>query len=422
MKKANLRYYVWNQSFYQGDAGFSPDTTNDQNLCLKQRNDSQGGREDNTQKLIIGYWPLANKIQQSIPNSHLPMNNNFLLSSCKFLYLRFGRAMNPPLIFCLFLMTMLIGPGLGCFAAEVRIGKSCVARFVGREEGIATITQRDSYTAQLSRFDLQVRLSTERNVTIDDWARFVAGEVEEWSAKDCERISLLLDSVRRRIAKLALPLPHEILLVATTGKEESNAAYCRGAAIALPQQIRAGTDTQLESLLIHELFHVISNQNPQLKASLYRLVGFELCEPLAIHPSLRDRRITNPDAPHIDCVIELVDGNRAFHAAPILYASTAQFDPKKLGLFGYLEFRLMVLEKVGDQWKPADKEGRAVVVDPKKSRSFQEKTGGNTSYIIHPEEILADNFVHMVLERPNLATPQIVIGLRKVLAGDEPTK
>jgi hypothetical protein len=46
---------------------------------------------------------------------------------------------------------------------------------------------------------------------------------------------------------------------------------------------------------------------------------------------------------------------------------------------------------------------------------FQEKIGRNTTYIIHPEEILADNFVHLVRQREKLATPRIVEELQKVL-------
>jgi hypothetical protein len=303
--------------------------------------------------------------------------------------------------------------------AEVRLGKSCVVKFATKAEGIAAITNRDAYTAQFSRFDLQVRLASDAEVTVDDWARFVAGEVEDWTDADVQRITVLLEKIRGKFARHALPLPHEIWFVATSGREESNAAYCRGTAVALPKQMRGQNDLQLETILIHELFHVISNQNPQLQKPLYRILGFTACEPIAIHPSLKDRRITNPDAPNINCVIELVDGNRAFFATPVLYASAPKYNSRdKKNLFGYMEFRLMVVVKKGDSWQAADEAGRAVVVDPKKSRSFHDQIGANTKYIIHPEEILADNFVYLIQERANLPHPKIVEQLQKVLAGN----
>ncbi len=46
---------------------------------------------------------------------------------------------------------------------------------------------------------------------------------------------------------------------------------------------------------------------------------------------------------------------------------------------------------------------------------FFEKIGKNTNYIIHPEEILADNFSFMVLQKRNLPSPVIVKKLKKIL-------
>ena len=44
-----------------------------------------------------------------------------------------------------------------------------------------------------------------------------------------------------------------------------------------------------------------------------------------------------------------------------------------------------------------------------------EQIGGNTNYIIHPDEILADNFVHLALEAEKLATPRIIEEMKKTL-------
>jgi hypothetical protein len=252
---------------------------------------------------------------------------------------------------------------------------------------------------------------------VEDWKQYVAKEVEPWNEADRKRLVKMLETLRKKFAKFSVPLPDEVLLVATTGKEESNAAFCRGRAVILPASLRRESDARLESVLIHELFHVSSNQHPEMRTELYRIVGFETCPPIEIHPSLQERRISNPDAPRIDCVMELPDGEQVFHVAPVIYASVAKFDPRSGGtMFRFLEFRLMVVQRVGDTWQAADRMGQALVIDPKTSRVFHEKIGANTKYIIHPEEILADNFVHMILENKNLANPQIVEQLQKVLA------
>ena len=40
-------------------------------------------------------------------------------------------------------------------------------------------------------------------------------------------------------------------------------------------------------------------------------------------------------------------------------------------------------------------------------QGFYEQVGRNTDYVIHPEEILADNFEYLLIGRPNLPSPDI---------------
>ena len=82
--------------------------------------------------------------------------------------------------------------------------------------------------------------------------------------------------------------------------------------------------------------------------------------------------------------------------APVLFARTP-FDPRrKVGLFGYLSFRLMEVEQVEGRWKAKLKDSKPIFHLPR-TPDFQRQIGRNTSYIIHPEEVLADNFALMLL-------------------------
>jgi hypothetical protein len=300
--------------------------------------------------------------------------------------------------------------------AELRLSDQCRVQFATAEQGIAAITADDRFTRNLSRFDLQARLRTSGDVTVAQWKKRVAAEVQAWDEQWRAKMTAAVEAVRQRLTKFALPLPDEVFLVHTSGKEEGNAAYCRGKHIIIPDVVLSRDSSKIESLLIHELFHVISNQHPELRADLYAIVGFQECPEIAIHPSLKERRITNPDAPVIDCVIKLKEGEKVVRAAPILYSSTEDFDPKKEGgMFAHLVFKLMLVVPEGRGWKALDQGGRAVVLDPKGVPDFQEKIGRNTNYIVHPEEILADNFVHLVRGREKIPTPRIVEELQKVL-------
>jgi hypothetical protein len=56
-----------------------------------------------------------------------------------------------------------------------------------------------------------------------------------------------------------------------------------------------------------------------------------------------------------------------------------------------------------------------VVINPREEQAFLDKIGKNTNYIIHPDEIMADNFVRLVMADKDVPTPQIIEQMRSVL-------
>ena len=86
---------------------------------------------------------------------------------------------------------------------------------------------------------------------------------------------------------------------------------------------------------------------------LYAIIGFHPSSEILLRPSLRSRRITNPDAPSHNWHIQLQWQGRQIHAVPLVYASTEQYSPDDRGsLFDYLTFRLLVVEQRGAEWFP----------------------------------------------------------------------
>jgi hypothetical protein len=163
---------------------------------------------------------------------------------------------------------------------------------------------------------------------------------------------------------------------------------------------------------------LLSRHDGAIRGQLYHTIGFELCQPIELPPSLAPRRITNPDAPLIDCVTSLTaaDG-RQYTLAPVLYASGRNYDAKqKPTLFQSLVFRLLVVESRGGRRQPVLTNGEAVVLDPKKEPAFLDQIGKNTNYIIHPDEILADNFVRLVMDDKDVPTPRIIEEMRRILS------
>jgi hypothetical protein len=71
-------------------------------------------------------------------------------------------------------------------------------------------------------------------------------------------------------------MPH-VFMVKTSGLDEFGAAYTRNRSIMLPQGRLhiAGDERRDFFLLAHELFHILSRENPAQRHALYALLGFE---------------------------------------------------------------------------------------------------------------------------------------------------
>ena len=74
-----------------------------------------------------------------------------------------------------------------------------------------------------------------------------------------------------------------------------------------------------------------------------------------------------------------------------------------------------VVEEKEGSWFPVMVAGRPLLLDSKEVPDFGKQIGENTGYVIHPEEVLADNFVLLVTGVKKVKTPRILTDLRKIL-------
>ena len=313
-------------------------------------------------------------------------------------------------------VVVLSGLAAGASAQDVPLHGESVVRFASVKEGAAVLGREDRYTKLLSRFDLQSRLQTDKDVTSADLRKFAAKQVIAWPEKDVKSVSEAVAAVRKKMAPHQLNFPKTVLFIHTNGRDEGRAAYCRQNAVILPRNMIRGGKSTLERLVAHELFHILSSHNPKLRDNLYEVVGFKRCGRVVFPASLKDRKITNPDAPGIEHYVEVQHEGKAAHAVPILFASVEKYDVKRGGtFFRYMTFKLMLVERGDERWGAKLADGEPVLIDPGKTVSYFDAIGRNTGYIIHPEEVLADNFVLLLSGKQDVPTPRVIIGMRKVI-------
>ena len=109
-------------------------------------------------------------------------------------------------------------------------------------------------------------------------------------------------------------------------------------------------------------------------------------------------------------------GDQAVWAVPILLSKTEKYDVERGGeFFNYLSFKWLIVERgEGTKVVPAMTKGEAKLVEMADVIGFEEQAGNNTTYTIHPEEILADNFKLMVLGK-NAKSPEVLQKIRVAL-------
>ncbi|MCS7036865.1 MAG: hypothetical protein RMJ33_12305 [Saprospiraceae bacterium] len=199
--------------------------------------------------------------------------------------------------------------------------------------------------------------------------------------------------------------PDTLLLLKIKGKPYGPSVYyTRQNAIVIPQdvlQLRRRQDVL--NTLYHELFHIYSRLRPSKRTRLYRRIGFEPIglERLQLPQPLAERVLHNPDGTDFAQKITLQEGDKIIEAIPIIYANEPGYTPRKRLFFAYLEFSLFEIIPLADgRWHVRTQEdGLSSTIDMQKVPDFYRQIGDNTTYIIHPDEVLADNFALLMASK-----------------------
>lgn len=295
----------------------------------------------------------------------------------------------PHIVSCLLLVAIL---PLSSFATPAEDTPGITFLFPEEKAAQRLLSKTDAYTDTASAFDRKVRMGVPTDPGDTEYLRFIAAQVKPWSPQHQKSMRDVIAKLQEPLRRLAINLENPVNLIHTTGKEESGAAYTRGNEIVFPETEMNANKTVSARLMAHELFHVISRQHPILRDQLYKLIGFSKANPIHLPQKIRHLRITNPDAPVIEHVMKIrLSPEQTIHIAPMLVAKADYNANGPASLFAYLSFKLMQVKRTPQGWIAQQEDGEAIFHSPN-TADFRRQIGNNTSYIIHPEEILADNF------------------------------
>jgi len=260
----------------------------------------------------------------------------------------------------------------------------------------------DPFFSKLTLLDITLRLGHElqSNQLDREQARFrtlVGQSVQDWTPEEKRALLPVLISTHEKCQAVVPSLiPQKWRFIKAHG-DATPAPHTRGSCVVLTQSNLA--EGVREQAIIHETFHVFSRRNPKTRKQLYRIIGFQHLGSVALPPSVESRRITNPDG--IDYAWAITVRNSAGRKLRVIPLTYSRHDALQEGMtefFDYVTFRFIEVQREGDAWVAVtDKTGEAPVVEP--IEGLFEQIGLNSRYIIHPDEILADNVALLTLSK-----------------------
>jgi len=287
-------------------------------------------------------------------------------------------------------------------------------RLISGEEAANILAADDDYTIKLSKFDYASKFKSEKPLNEEERKEVLSKYVLEWTDDQKAYIEDSMKTVTEKLAALNIELP-EILFIMTDPEDEGGAAYTRENAIIFkPYYLSPNNKEGFNDVLVHEIFHVFSRANKDLRDEMYGVIGYHKCEELVVPAELKDLTIGNPDAPDNNFYINGTYNDKEYSFIPLIY-STMPYDIEEGGsFFQTLKDDLLAVEIKDGVPEPIYVDGELLVVTKEQVVDYYEKIGDNTQYTFHPEETMADNFVFLVFGR-EVSSPWVVEGLAEVL-------
>lgn len=277
-------------------------------------------------------------------------------------------------------------------------------RFATAAEGAAVLATEDEWARQLSTFDLRARMRTVEPISRGTFMSFLASTARDWTTQERDYWTLVIDRLSAAMAGLSLRVP-DVRLIKTTGEDEFGFAYSRNRAVVLPQDRvdLAGDDPEWDLfLLAHEMFHLLSRENQGKLDALQELLGFVALDGIDYPPDLEDRRLSNPNPGEYsyDRALPVETFLGPALVVPVLRTDISLEEVIALptggppAIFNHVELVLLPVDTMTGE--VLRHENGALRMHGVSDTDWLARMQRNSSYVSHPNELLADNFALLI--------------------------
>lgn len=270
----------------------------------------------------------------------------------------------------------------------------------------------DKFFDHLTAIDAAVQmkqnepLSMSHDLMVTSYKNYLQTNVTNFTKEEAAFVAKAMTEAFQLVSKVSVRyFPDDIRLIKSKAHHyDGERYYTRENCIIIPEpDLKQNNYNAFLQTMLHEISHIVTRLNPNVKGQLYALVGFKKIEtPLQMPDSLRRRLLTNPDGVDINWANTLTSAtSKTVFTLPLMYAKDTVFDPKKPDFSDYLGWnyyelapsadnKTLVVQTIGN-WQQSTLDTRGI------NTMFLKNY--NTAYIIHPDEIVADNFALLMLSQ-----------------------
>lgn len=275
--------------------------------------------------------------------------------------------------------------------------------FASAEEGAQILAGRDGFFEAMAPLEIRLRsVRPGRSGREELRAQYRAGALA-WNRAERRAWQESLGRLAPRLGAWSALLPERVLLVRVRSSVEDGIPHTRANAIMLPVGTGHLPTAARERILAHELFHILSRGSAARHDSLYALIGFRPCR-FALPAELRERQLTNPDAPGLGHYLPLADGRGAY--VPLQLARPVAAPAPALA--ESIDFRLLRVDFADGVCTPRRRGRGWDLAEPAALPGVAAATGPNSDYFAHPEELMADNFALLLTRRARAPDPAVL--------------
>jgi len=277
-------------------------------------------------------------------------------------------------------------------------------RFADADEAATLLLSNRNYYDHLNQMDLDYRLK-KNNGTLEELEEFTKKQTLNFTEEDKKVVDTIINQINN-ICKdrgYTLPQTDTIVFAKTTGQEEMDSdAYTHGNQIYLSENIlmmgQEGEDF-VPFVLAHEIFHCLTRNNPDFRRDIYNIIGFTIVDKDFDFPKeISDHIISNPDVEHHNSYASF-EINGEMKNCVVVFTTFQPFDKEEIRFLNNMNISLVPIDDL------------YTIYNSDEASNFFDVLGRNyISYMIDPEEVMANNFALTIINGLNefYETPYII--------------